>query len=110
MVAEAQARFVRTSPRKVRLVIDMIRGKRVNEALSLLEYTPKAAARTVAKLLNSAKANAAEKPGADKGELYIKEAWVNAGPTLKRLRPRAMGRAVLIRKRTCHVKIVLDQL
>jgi len=109
VVAEAEARFVRTSARKVRLVIDLIRGKQADEALNLLRYTPKAAARTVAKLLNSAVANAAQKPDVNTDELYVKEAWVNEGPTLKRVRPRAMGRAVLIRKRMCHIKIVLDQ-
>jgi len=110
VVAEAEARFVRSSPRKVRLVIDLIRGRGVGEALSLLQYTPKAAARTVMKLLNSAVANAAQKPGVNTDELFIKEAWVNPGPTLKRVRARAMGRAVRIRKRTCHIKIVLDQI
>ena len=110
MVAEAEARYVRSSPRKVRLVIDLIRGKQAEEALNLLRYTPKAAARTVAKLLNSAMANAAQQPGVDTDELYVKEVWVNAGPTLKRVRPRAMGRRDLIRKRVCHIKIVLDEL
>ncbi len=110
MVAEAEARFVRTSARKVRLVIDLIRGKQVGEALNVLRYTPKATARTVAKLLSSAVANATQKPGVNTDELYVKEAWVNQGPTLKRIRPRAMGRAVVIRKRTCHIRVVLDQL
>jgi large subunit ribosomal protein L22 len=109
VVAEAEARFVRTSARKVRLVIDLIRGKRVQEALNLLRYTPKAAARTVTKLLNSAMANAGQQPGVNTDELYVKEAWVNEGPTLKRIRPRAMGRAVEIRKRMCHIKIGLEQ-
>jgi large subunit ribosomal protein L22 len=110
MVAEAEARFVRSSARKVRLVIDLIRGKRVDEALQLLRYTPRAAARTVAKLLDSAKANAAEVAGLSEDRLYVKEAWVNQAPTAKRVRARAMGRAVLVRKRSCHVKIVLDEL
>jgi len=110
MIAEAEARYVRSSPRKVRLVVDLIRGKRVDEALQMLRYTPKAAARPVAKLLDSARANAAEKAGLNEDELYVKEAWVNQGPTLKRVRARAMGRAVLIRKRMCHIKVVLDQL
>ena len=110
MIAEAEARFVRSSPRKVRLVIDLIRGKQVGEALYMLQYTRKAAARIVAKLLNSAKANAAENAGLNPDELYVKEAWVNQGPTLKRFRPRAMGHAAVIRKRSCHIKIVLDQL
>ena len=109
MVAEAEARFVRSSPRKVRLVIDLIRGKRVDEALNLLRYTPRAAARVVMKLLNSAVANAGQEPGVNTDDLYVKEAWVNQGSTLKRVRPRAMGRAVVIRKRTCHIKIVLEQ-
>jgi len=110
MVAEAEARFVRSSPRKARLVIDLIRGKRVDEAMQMLRYTPKAAARTVAKLLDSARANASERAGLNEDELYVKEAWVNEGPTLKRVRARAMGRGMLIRKRTCHIKVVLDQL
>ncbi len=110
MVAEAEARFIRSSPRKVRLVVDLIRGKRVDEALQMLRYMPKAAARTVAKVLNSARANASEIAGLNEDELYVKEAWVNQGPTFKRVRARAMGRAVLIRKRSCHVKIVLDEL
>jgi large subunit ribosomal protein L22 len=110
VVAEAEARFVRTSPRKVRLVVDLIRGKQTDEALNVLRYTPKASARTVAKVLNSAIANAAQQPDVNTDELYVKEAWVNEGPTMKRVRPRAMGRAVIIRKRMCHIKIVLDQL
>lgn len=110
MVSQAEVRFVHTSPRKARLVIDLIRGKRVDEALSVLQYTPQAAARTVTKLLNSAVANAAQQPGVNTNELYVKEAWVNQGPTQKRLRFRAMWGRALIRKRMCHIKIVLDAL
>jgi large subunit ribosomal protein L22 len=110
MVAEAQARFVGSSPRKVRLVVDLIRGKQVDEALTLLRYTPKAAARIVAKVLSSAKANAQQQPGVKTESLYVSEAWVDGGPMLKRVRAGPMGRAMPVRKRTCHIRVVLDEL
>ena len=96
----ATARYVRISSRKVKIVIDMIRGKKVGEALSILEYTPKAASEPVSKLLKSALANAENNLGMDTGNLYIAEVFANQGPPLKRRRPRAQGRANRIRKRT----------
>ncbi|MGI6569743.1 MAG: 50S ribosomal protein L22 [Caldicoprobacterales bacterium] len=106
----ATARYVRISPRKVKIVIDLIRGKRVGEALSILEFTPKAASEPVSKLLKSAMANAENNLGMDPGNLFVAEVYANEGPTLKRLRPRAQGRANRIRKRTSHISIVLDEL
>lgn len=105
----ATARYIRISSRKVKVVIDLIRGKSVNEALGILMYTPKAAAQPVLKLLNSAIANAVNNMNLSTDDLYIAEVYANQGPTLKRFRPRAQGRASRIRKRTSHITIVLDQ-
>jgi large subunit ribosomal protein L22 len=106
----ATARYIRISSSKVRIVIDLIRGKKVGEALSILEHTPKAASEPVAKLLKSAVANAENNLGMDPDSLYVAEVYANQGPTLKRLRARAQGRANRIRKRTSHISIVLDEL
>ncbi len=106
----ATARYVRISSRKVKIVIDMIRGKTVSEALGILEYTPKAASEPVVKLLKSAAANAKNNLEMDPDRLYVAEVTANEGPTLKRLRARAQGRANRIRKRTSHINIVLDEL
>ncbi len=106
----ATARYVRISSRKVKIVIDLIRGKQVGEALSILEFTPKSASEPVAKLLKSAMANAENNLGLDPDSLYVAEVYANQGPTLKRLRARAQGRANRIRKRTSHISIVLDEL
>lgn len=106
----ATARYVRISARKVKIVIDMIRGKKVGEALSILEYTPKSASEPVAKLLKSATANAENNLEMDSSKLFVAEVYANQGPTLKRLRPRAQGRANRIRKRTSHISIVLDEI
>lgn len=106
----ATARYIRISSRKVKIVIDLIRGKKVGEALSILEYTPKAASEPVTKLLGSAIANAENNLDMDPGNLYVAEVYANQGPTLKRLRARAQGRANRIRKRTSHITIVLDEL
>ena len=106
----ATARYVRISSRKVKIMIDMIRGKKVGEALSILEYTPKSASEPVSKLLKSAVANAENNLGMDTGNLYVAEVYANQGPTLKRLRARAQGRANRIRKRTSHIHIVLDEM
>jgi ribosomal protein L22 len=103
----ASARFVRRAPRKVRLVMDHIRGKRVDEARSMLAHTPRAAAVDVAKLLDSAVANAENNFELDPGDLRIHRATVDEGPTIKRLRPRAQGRATPIHKRTSHMTITL---
>ena len=106
----ATASYVRISSRKVKIVIDMIRGKTVSEALGILEYTPKAASEPVVKLLKSAAANAKNNLEMDPDRLYVAEVTANEGPTLKRLRARAQGRANRIRKRTSHINIVLDEL
>jgi large subunit ribosomal protein L22 len=98
------------SPRKVKVVIDLIRGKRVGEALSILAHTPRAAAEPVTKLLKSAIANAENNMNMNQDNLYVAEVYANQGPTLKRIRPRARGMAYRIRKRTSHITIVLDEI
>jgi ribosomal protein L22 len=103
----AQARYVRTAPRKARLVIDHIRGKPVDEAIAILQHTPRAASRDVLKLLNSAIANAENNHELVADDLKVGRAVVDEGPTLKRFRPRALGRATRIRKRTSHMTITL---
>ncbi|MFH0873139.1 MAG: 50S ribosomal protein L22 [bacterium] len=111
-MAEARAigRFIRIAPRKARLVIDMVRGRGINEALYALKYTPKHAARVVEKVLRSAMANAQQNHGVkDIDVLFVKKAYVDNGPTMKRFRPRAMGRATPIKKRTSHLTIVLGE-
>jgi large subunit ribosomal protein L22 len=108
MEVKAKLRFTRIAPRKARLVADMIRGKRSEEALNLLMFTPKAAARLIIKLLKSAIANADQKK-VDVDRLFVKAITVDQGPTMKRFMPRAMGRATSIRKRTSHITIVLDE-
>ena len=105
----AIARYVRISSRKVKVVIDLIRGKSVKEAEAILRYTPKAATEPVLKLLNSAVANAENNLELNRDDLYVAEVYANQGPTLMRYRPRAHGRASRIRKRTSHITIVLDQ-
>ena len=105
---KAEAKFVRISPRKVRLVMDQVRGKRVEEALGLLSFAPQKGARILKKLLDSAVANAEQIGGVDVDTLYVKRVYANEGPTLKRFRPRALGRATRIRKRTSHLTIILD--
>jgi|SRR5690606_1434647 large subunit ribosomal protein L22 len=109
MQAKAVARTVRIAPRKVRLVADLIRGKQVGEAIAILRHTPKAASPVVEKVLNSAIANAEHNYEMDANNLVITEAYVNEGPTLKRFRPRAMGRASQINKRTSHITIVVSE-
>ena len=108
-MAESRAvlRFVRMTPRKMRLVIDLIRGRDVHEAFTLLKYLPRAAAPVVEKLLQSAAANAGQKELGDADSLRIVRACVDAGPTLKRFRARSMGRANSIHKRMSHVTIVV---
>ena len=108
MEVKAKLRFTRIAPRKARLVADMIRGKRSEEALNLLMFTPKAAARLIIKLLKSSIANADQKK-VDVDRLFVKAITVDQGPTMKRFMPRAMGRATSIRKRTSHITIVLDE-
>jgi large subunit ribosomal protein L22 len=109
MESKAVARHVRISPRKARLVVDLIRGKRVDEALGALEFTPKRGAKVVAKTLRSALANAENNQSLDVDRLYVKQVQVGAGSTWKRFTPRAQGRATVVRKRTSHITIVLDE-
>ena len=105
----AVAKYVRVSPRKVQIVIDLIRGEKVDDALAILMYTPKSAAPVVEKLLNSAIANAENNLELDKGSLYVAECFANQGPTLKRYHPRSRGQAFPIKKRTSHITVILDQ-
>jgi large subunit ribosomal protein L22 len=105
--ARATAKYVRVSARKMRLVTDMIRGKGVAEARTVLAFSTKNAAKVVTKVLGSAVANAENNHDMNADELYISTVLVNEGPTLKRIRPRAMGRAFRVRKRTCHVTVEL---
>lgn len=112
MISKASARFQRISPRKARVVINMVRGRDAAEALQLLEFTPKAGAPMVAKLISSALANAKTRIGEDElDSLYIKTAFVNEGPNqhMRRWRPRAQGRATRIIKGVSHIHIELDQ-
>jgi len=107
LVVRAQAKYVRSSARKARLVCDHIRGKSVEEARAILAFTPRAVARDWSKVLESAVANAEHNNELDGEDLIVKAAHADEGPTLKRFRPRAMGRATPIRKRTSHLTILL---
>ncbi len=106
---KATASTIRIAPRKVRLVVDLIRGKEVAEAIAILRLTPKAASPVVEKVLKSAIANAEHNYELDAANLVISEAFVNEGPTMKRFRPRAQGRASGINKRTSHITLVLSE-
>lgn len=106
---KAVAKYVRISPRKVRLVVDVIRGKSVRDAEDLLRFIPRAASEPVAKVLNSAKHNALHNDNMLEDRLVITAAYVDAGPTLKRLIPRARGSANIIKKRTSHITIVVGE-
>jgi large subunit ribosomal protein L22 len=105
--AKAILRYVRISPRKARLVVDMVRGRHVPEAMSLLRYTPRSASKIVEHVLRSAVANAAQKELGDPESLKIVQAFVDGGPTLKRFQPRSMGRANPIHKRTSHITVIV---
>jgi len=109
MEVKAQARFLRISPRKARLVVDAVRGKKVEEALNQLRYLPQRSAKLLTKVVRSAVSNAEQNPGIDVDTLYVKRAFVDGGPSLKRWTPRAMGRATKILKRTCHITVILDE-
>ena len=106
--ASATARYVRVTPMKARRVIDLVRGKSVSEALAILKYAPQGAAEPVAKVVASAAANAENNFGLDPRTLVISEAYANEGPTMRRYQPRAQGRAFQIRKRTCHITVVVE--
>mgnify|MGYP006317477139 FL=1 len=107
--AKAILRYARISSRKVKIVADLIRGKKVDEALAIVKFTPKAASEILEKLLKSAIANAENNHGMNRGNLIVSEIYANQGPTLKRIRPAAKGSAVRIRKRTCHITIVVKE-
>jgi large subunit ribosomal protein L22 len=109
MEVKAVTRYVRISPRKARLVTELIKGKPVEEALTILRFVPKKAASLVDKTLRSALANAEQNPNIDVDTLYIKRIFVDGGPTMKRWRARAMGRATKIIKRTSHITVILDE-
>ena len=108
VVVRAQAKYVRHAPRKARLVVDHIRGKSIDDARAILQHTPRAAAVDVLKLLESAVANAENNHELDADDLVVRKVYVDEGPTLKRYRPRALGRATRIRKRTSHMTIQLS--
>ena len=107
--ARAQLNYARISARKVKIVADLIRGKKVSEALAIVKFAPKASAEIIEKLLKSAIANAENNHGMNRGNLVVSEIYANQGPTLKRIRPAAKGSAVRIRKRTSHVTIKLTE-
>jgi large subunit ribosomal protein L22 len=109
MNARAQAKHIRQSPYKVRRVLDLVRGLPVDEARVVLEFTNRKAAGTIIKVLDSAVANAEHNFALDADELYVAEAYADEGPTLKRWRPRARGRATKIRKRTSHITIIVSE-
>ncbi len=109
MEAKAIARYIRIAPRKVRIVIDLIRGKQIGEALAILKYTPKVASEVVEKVLKSAVANAEHNFNMDVDKLYVAEAYVDQGPTLKRIHPRSRGQAFSILKRSSHVTVVVKE-
>ena len=104
----ATAKYVRVTPRKAKIVVDLIRGKQVDQALAILMYTPKAAAPVVLKLLNSAIANAENNLQLNREDLYVAEVFANPGPTLKRYVARSRGSASPMLKRTSHITVVLD--
>ncbi len=108
MQAKATVKYIRTSPRKMRRVVDMIRGQHVAEARRILRFSPLGATHDVEKLLDSAIANAEQQPGVISENLVVSKVWVDEGPTLKRFRPRAYGRATKVRKRTSHVTLVVQ--
>ena len=109
MEARATAKYVRISPRKVQIVCDLIRGKSVPQATAILMATPKAASEVLIKVLKSAAANAENNHQMDPETLYVSETYANPGPIIKRMRPRAQGRAYRINKRTSHVTVAVKE-
>lgn len=109
MEAKAVAKYIRISPRRVRQVVDLIRGKGIREAEAILLVTPKRGARAVAKVLKSAVANAEHNYDLDAGDLIVSRAFVDEGPTMKRYRPRARGQANVRRKRSSHITVVVGE-
>ncbi|MBC6458530.1 50S ribosomal protein L22 [Actinomadura sp. HBU206391] len=108
MEARAQARFIRVTPRKARRVVDLIRGLPAAEAQAVLRFAPQAASEPVGKVLASAIANAEHNNKLDADTLVVSRAWVDEGPTLKRFRPRAQGRAYRVNKRTSHITVIVE--
>ncbi len=109
-VATAKATYIRIAPRKVQIVLDLIRNQPADKAMAILKYTPKAACEPLMKLLKSAMANAENNYNMDVSRLYVAECSVSQGPTLKRIRPRAQGRAFRINKKTSHITLVLKEM
>ncbi len=109
-VATAKATYIRIAPRKVQIVLDLIRNQPADKAMAILKYTPKAACEPLMKLLKSAIANAENNNNMDVSKLYVAECSVSQGPTLKRIRPRAQGRAYRINKKTSHITLVLKEM
>ena len=109
METVAAAKYIRISPQKVRLVADLVRGKKVEDDLNILMFTPKGSAPVIAKLLKSAVANAGQKEGVDVDTLVVKRITVDEGPTMKRFRARAMGRGTRILKRMSHISITVEE-
>jgi large subunit ribosomal protein L22 len=109
METRAVARFVRISPRKVRLVMDEVRGQKVEDALNMLTFAPQKGARLLRKLIRSAVSNAQNNRNLDPDSLVVKSVFADEGPALKRFIPRAQGRATQIRKRTSHLTVILDE-
>lgn len=110
MEAKAIARYVRVSPQKARLVVDLVRGKKVSDAIATLAFTRKAVSKVIDKVLKSALANAENTKKIDVDTLYVKKVYVDQAPTMKRTHAKAMGRANIIRKRSSHITIVLDEM
>jgi large subunit ribosomal protein L22 len=106
--ARATAKYLRTSPRKMRRVVELVRGEHVQDARRILKFSALGASRDVEKLLNSAVANAESIPGVIAENLVVARAWVDEGPTFKRFRPRAYGRATRVRKRSAHVTLIVE--
>ena len=109
MEAKAVARFIRISPQKARLVADVVRGVGVDKAVTTLRFMPQKGAQLIRKVIESAVANASQSQDIDVDTLYVKKIFIDGGPMLKRIRPRAMGRANRILKRTSHITVVLDE-
>ena len=109
MEAKAIAKYVRITPRKMKPVADLVRGKNVDEALAILKFTPRKGAEILGKVVESAVANAENNFGMDRENLYIDQVYANQGPTLKRWRPRAQGRAYQILKRSSHIGVVVKE-
>ncbi len=109
MEARAAAKYIRMSPRKIRRVADLVRGKKIGEALNLLSFMPQESAKVLGKVIRSAVANAEQKQGIDVDTLFVKTITVNEGPTLKRFRAAPMGRGVRILKRSSHIHVFLEE-